>query len=211
MKWAEINDKMAEYHVYTEDDSFVCTENILHQTTILRNLAEKEKFLPFRTGTPMWDGFDDSSTFMSKEVAVAFAQHYPEDNFNCSRLTDNPDPNNKNWLSWGNSWRWQNCAWRVALQEHLNISINIPVISRSYFNCPQEEKYPQEVTVNKTSNPTVLPTSAPSGTMCVCVCVYICVYLCVYLCVCLCVCGLTLILITILDRCVLINALQLQF
>ena len=169
MKWAEINDKMAEYHVYTEDDSFVCTENILHQTTILRNIAEKEKFLPFRTGTPMWDGFDDSSTFMSKEVAAAFAQHYPEDSFNCSRLSDNPDPNNKNWLSWGNSWRWQNCAWRMALQEHLNISINIPVVSRSYFNCPQEERY--EVNVNKTTHPTVSPTSAPSGIVCVCVCV----------------------------------------
>ena len=31
--------------------------------------------LPF-LGYPMYDGFDDSSTFMSKEVAVAFADNY---------------------------------------------------------------------------------------------------------------------------------------
>ena len=28
------------------------------------------------TGYPMYDGFDDSSTFMSKEIALAFADHY---------------------------------------------------------------------------------------------------------------------------------------
>ena len=27
-------------------------------------------------GYPMYDGFDDSSTFMSKEVAIAFAENY---------------------------------------------------------------------------------------------------------------------------------------
>jgi hypothetical protein len=160
MKWADMNDKMADYHVYTEDDSFVCTENILHQTTILRNLPQEKKSLPFRTGTPMWDGFDDSSTFMSKEIAVAFARHYPEDQFNCSRLANHPDPSNKNWLSWGNSWRWQNCGWRGALQDHLNLSINLPIISRTYFNCPPERV---EEVANRTSHPTTSPSTAPSG------------------------------------------------
>ena len=27
-------------------------------------------------GYPMYDGFDDSSTFMSKEIAIAFADNY---------------------------------------------------------------------------------------------------------------------------------------
>ena len=27
-------------------------------------------------GYPMYDGFDDSSTFMSKEIAIAFAENY---------------------------------------------------------------------------------------------------------------------------------------
>ena len=31
--------------------------------------------LPF-LGYPMYDGFDDSSTFMSKEIAIAFADNY---------------------------------------------------------------------------------------------------------------------------------------
>ena len=29
------------------------------------------------SGTPMYDGFDDSSTFMSGSIALLFAQHYP--------------------------------------------------------------------------------------------------------------------------------------
>jgi hypothetical protein len=55
-----MNEKMAHYHVFVEDDSFVCTENVLHQTTILRNFLPDKKGLPFRTGWPMYDGFDDS-------------------------------------------------------------------------------------------------------------------------------------------------------
>ena len=31
-----------------------------------------------RAGYPMYDGFDDSSTFMSREIVLAFAEHYPE-------------------------------------------------------------------------------------------------------------------------------------
>lgn len=77
-KWAKYNKKMAHYHVYVEDDSFVCTENLIHQTNILRNMNTSEKVLPFRTGFSMWDGFDDSSTFMSREITQAFADHYPE-------------------------------------------------------------------------------------------------------------------------------------
>jgi hypothetical protein len=37
-------------------------------------MPREQRGWPFRIGTPMWDGFDDSSTFMSREVALAFAQ-----------------------------------------------------------------------------------------------------------------------------------------
>ena len=88
-KWAKMNNMMAHYHAYVEDDSYMCTENLIHQSTLLRNLPAENKSLPFRTGATTWsDGFDDSSTFMSKEIAEAFADHYPEPGFNCSYLAD---------------------------------------------------------------------------------------------------------------------------
>ena len=43
-------DKMALYHAYIEDDSFLCTENLLHQVTILKNIPEGQRGLPIRTG-----------------------------------------------------------------------------------------------------------------------------------------------------------------
>jgi len=73
LKWALNNNKMAEYHVFVEDDSFVCSENLIHQTTILYNQSQSELLSSqervvhsFRAGTSMYDGFDDSSTFMTK-------------------------------------------------------------------------------------------------------------------------------------------------
>jgi hypothetical protein len=72
-KWAKLNDKMALYHVYVEDDSYVCTENLIHQTTLLKHVPVEKKLLPFRTGTLMRvQGFDDSSTFMGREVGHYF-------------------------------------------------------------------------------------------------------------------------------------------
>jgi hypothetical protein len=76
---------MPLYHVYVEDDFFVCTENLLHQMTILRNLSPQKR-PAFRTGWPLWDGFDDSSTIMSREIAQVFADHYPSDDLNCKGL-----------------------------------------------------------------------------------------------------------------------------
>lgn len=54
---------MAEYHVFVEDDSFMCTENLLYQVSLLHNKSINSNH-SFRTGTAMYDGFDDSSTFM---------------------------------------------------------------------------------------------------------------------------------------------------
>jgi hypothetical protein len=49
-KWAKINSKMAMYHAFVEDDSFLCTGHLLHLTTILSNMSKEERGLPFRTG-----------------------------------------------------------------------------------------------------------------------------------------------------------------
>ena len=37
-KWAVLHDKVALYHVYVEDDSFNCVDNLLHQVQILHKL-----------------------------------------------------------------------------------------------------------------------------------------------------------------------------
>lgn len=41
------------YHVFVEDDSFVCMGNLLHQVSLLHALAPADRGLPFRTGTAM--------------------------------------------------------------------------------------------------------------------------------------------------------------
>jgi len=94
-----------------------------------------ERGLPFRTGTPMYDGYDDSSTLMSKEVALAFAKHYPEPGFNCSQVIDDPDPvayKKYGWLSWGNSWIHNMCYWTQSLSTHLNLTISEPLLNCFY-------------------------------------------------------------------------------
>jgi hypothetical protein len=103
-KWCDQNNRMALYHAYVEDDSFVCTENLLYQMTILKDMARADPTAvrAFCTGTFMWDGFDDSSTLMSREVAMAFAEHYPDTSgFNCSKYAEHWDPNKSRWMSWG--------------------------------------------------------------------------------------------------------------
>lgn len=160
--WAKQNDKMAHYHVYVEDDSFMCTENLIYQTTLLRYMNTTKKGLPFRTGFTMGDFFDDSSTFMSKEVTQAFADHYPEPGFNCTELADDGNPANKQMLSWGNSWKGDSCRWRGALWDHPGIKmlINEPIVSKSFFKCPEKTLQRQ---INKTDNPTFSPTFMPTG------------------------------------------------
>ena len=84
---------MTEYHVYVEDDSYVCTDHLIYQLELLSNrtILEKNYYIrPFRTGTFLFDGFDDSSTIMNKKVALAFAEDYPDNGFNCSTIFDLP-------------------------------------------------------------------------------------------------------------------------
>lgn len=135
LRWTQEHRKMAHYHAFVEDDSYMCVENLLYQCALLKEHSSPSA-KPFRTGTAMFDGFDDSSTFMSKEVAVAFANHYWEPGFNCSNVFGEEQPGYQEinnlmegenpWLSWGNSWIHKNCNWQQALKDALNVTIYQP-------------------------------------------------------------------------------------
>lgn len=132
MQYARDHGKMAKYHAFVEDDSFVCTENLLHQCVCLEEEEKSTHITPrFRTGTAMFDGFDDSSTFMTRDVALAFANHYNEDGFNCSAVVDHVNSqawNDSMWMSWGNSWMKTRCDWQATLRDHLHMNVLKPSV-----------------------------------------------------------------------------------
>ena len=111
-RWALVHQKMASYHAYMEDDGFICVKNLLYQTTLLRRVNDSNAgvVVPLRTGYEMnrGGGFDDSSTLMSREVAVAFATLYPLERshwqwgFACPLKSDYVDKISGASLSWGN-------------------------------------------------------------------------------------------------------------
>jgi len=76
LKWALVNDRMASLFLLVEDDSFTCTQNVMYQSKLLEMEADKDisngvRPVSIRTGAPMFDGFDDSSTFMSRYAQLA--------------------------------------------------------------------------------------------------------------------------------------------
>jgi hypothetical protein len=124
MRWIMEHYQKVSYYVFVEDDSFVCTENLIYQMTLLSNQSTRTSngttdngkntiIEEFRTGTMMYDGFDDSSTIMSAGVAKIFVDHYPSATFNCSKVFERvmKNPNDTSflaqsaWMSWGNSWQ----------------------------------------------------------------------------------------------------------
>jgi hypothetical protein len=121
------------YHVYVEDDSFICSENLIFQLSLLYNISKTRPTTEFRTGTPMYDGFDDSSTIMSSKISRSFVRHYLEDNFNCSRIFNDTYslPIGSQWLSWGNSWMDSHCGWASAIMNNYHYEITAPLISCS--------------------------------------------------------------------------------
>ena len=147
-KWAKLNNRLTSFLVFVEDDSFICTGNLLHQLTILNRLVWNDinaqapgdgRAPPLRIGMPAWHGgFDDSSTLMSRVVAEAFADHYPEPGFNCSEMADVVDRKQQNWLTWGNSWMTNRCNWREKLQDVFNISVVSPAIHKVELHCGVE-------------------------------------------------------------------------
>lgn len=163
-KYALKHDLMARYHAYVEDDHYVCTENLLFQLTLLKKLDTPERpQRNFRIGDPKWDGFDDNLTLMTREIVLAFAQHYPEPGFNCSNMADEGDPAKKAFLSWGNSWMSKYCGWREELSTHLNITFIVPWTWKQLFPCPpQLDVPPPPHLVNATRKPSARPTLAPT-------------------------------------------------
>ena len=84
-----------------------------------------------RAGTPMFDGFDDSSTFMSGEIAAVFALYYPSTGLDCAEIWSLPleeQLHHFDWLSWGNSWMARHCSWRQRLKERFNLTLVEPSI-----------------------------------------------------------------------------------
>jgi hypothetical protein len=147
LKWAQLHKRMAIFHAFVEDDSFTCVENLLSQLNILKRLEVP----PFRTGFANFDGYDDSSTLMSREIALAFVKHYPEAGFNCSRVADDPVSAYEGsasifagWHSWGNSWSSAHCNWRETLNKHLDIDIIEPAM-----HCFQDPRFIRPVDMTR--------------------------------------------------------------
>lgn len=125
-----------DYYVFVEDDSFVCTDNLLHQMSLLHHLSAAQQMSEFRTGTPMYDGYDDSSTIMSSRVAEVFVKHYLEPGLDCPALFADAARNSTRhleavWLSWGNSWISKNCNWSEAITNLYHFPINSPNVQCS--------------------------------------------------------------------------------
>ena len=72
--------------------------------------------------------------FLSGEIALAFARHYPERGLDCEQLWRLPLDQQRrfDWLSWGNSWMLRHCSWRRALQQLLNLRLATAIVS--YLN-----------------------------------------------------------------------------
>lgn len=117
------------YHVFVEDDSFTCTENLLYQLQLLQQRGITDRHI--RAGTPMFDGFDDSSTLLDAAIAAAFAQHYPLPPLRCDVIEGVRDvtqlAGKLEWMSWGNSWMEIECDWRHRLGA-LGLDVYKPIV-----------------------------------------------------------------------------------
>ena len=144
LKWAQANGMIgALFHAFVEDDSFVCTDHVLFQAESYHHAHHQR---PFRTGTKLWSGYDDSFSLLSSEVASAFASHYPSSGFNCSHIVDTTSSevlDKSMWLSWGNSWIHERCNWTNALKETLKMDIIEPSLDcfQSVFSYDKYFKY----------------------------------------------------------------------
>lgn len=134
LRWATSRFRYIGYHVFVEDDSFVCMENLLHQLVLVEKRTEARKkdglpLLSFRAGVPMFDGFDDSSTIMDSQLAKIFVDFYPSSRLNCSRIAEASDSQLKEktyYHSWGNSWMTKHCNWSAEITKDFHISIAKP-------------------------------------------------------------------------------------
>lgn len=161
MKYIQRNYQSVAYHAFVEDDSFICTENLLHQLALVYNRTNNSNNTNkpiyakkgFRTGTPMYDGFDDSSTLMEDSIAKIFANHYRQDEFDCAINFKLPPEGfgGNEYLSWGNSWIKSNCNWLQAMKDHFNFTVYKPMISCQ--NAVVNHRH--EITFNCTDRPLI--------------------------------------------------------
>jgi hypothetical protein len=159
LKYTYKINKVAKYHIFVEDDSYVCMNHLLYQlqriedrvNNINRSTTSSSSSsssttssilsVSFRTGTTMYDGFDDSSTIMTKDIALLFMKYYPNHNFNCDFLVHSNNDNDYNnissnsrsqssheymFLSWGNSWSKKHCNWSKMILDKAHIHVNYP-------------------------------------------------------------------------------------
>lgn len=130
LKWVYNNyPKEVDYHVFVEDDSFTCTQNLLYQMALVKKNHPPNYH--FRAGWPMFDGFDDSSTIMDNGIAKVFADNYPSPKLSCSVVENAWNTSNEayfSWTSWGNSWRHAICNWRQQLWTNFDMNVSTPDI-----------------------------------------------------------------------------------
>ena len=128
-RWALDSQNLAQYFLLVEDDSYSCLGNIEHQISSIESSTHPVPLI--RAGTPMFDGFDDSSTFMSGQIAAVFAKHYPSSQFDCSQIWTQSLEKQRlkyDWLSWGNSWMHNRCGWRQTLETKFHLPLVQPAI-----------------------------------------------------------------------------------
>lgn len=82
--------------------------------------------ISFRTGSYNCRGgcsFDDSSTLLTYDIASAFMKFYPSNILNCSSILSLDKLPLSNVISWGRSWRNEQCNWQeqLASYHHLNV------------------------------------------------------------------------------------------
>lgn len=109
-------------NVFVEDDSFICTENLIYQASLLyhHSIQTNIPIPSLRTGTRMYDGYDDSSTIISSDLVRIFHENYGN-KINCDHVVYEIMNNKKPlssfaWMSWGNSWISSNCDWKRQIE-----------------------------------------------------------------------------------------------
>lgn len=114
---------------FVEDDSILCTNNLMKQLEIVHEL---NPHLTFRTGSTTHDGFDDSSTLMTSDIMRSFLDNYHFVDFNCSHIWNSTDPDTlkrTSFLSWGNSWKANACDWRQKVHDFSQLNVQSPFIN----------------------------------------------------------------------------------
>lgn len=135
MKYIYIkNNKIPKYLLFVEDDSYICTENLLYQLSLI---SKSHKQVSFRTGSYICKSgcsFDDSSTLMTGDIAELFVLNYPVNHeFECRRVHSLKKLKITEIIDWGRSWRTIQCDWRDVLYRNGLDIIEPDTLCANYF------------------------------------------------------------------------------